>query len=226
MTNLTGHNSEPQASTSHDNTPTLSNPIPPRPSSQHHSWKHHWSPHKHADSADSGESTQGIHTGNFPRPWARTSMPTMGTFGSTTHMYQHSAYNPGNTAAHQVPNPTATTSTSTTRTPDMMPLLGAKTAPAMFRGKYDMVKRFIRQYKQMCAVYNVPDKDKCHWVIDYCSLKVTRFIKALDSFVNENWNQLEKDILTYYDAELHESHYLLSDLDKLVEDRNLQFKMI
>ncbi|KAK0239388.1 hypothetical protein EDD85DRAFT_787680 [Armillaria nabsnona] len=71
----------------------------------------------------------------------------------------------------------STSGTSTTRTPDMMPLLGAKTAPAKFQGKYDTVK----------------------------------------SFVNEDWDQLEKDILTYYDTELHESHYLLSDLDKLVE---------
>ncbi len=90
-------------------------------------------------------------------------------------------------------------------------------APAKFRGKYDTVKRFIRQYKQMCAVYNVPDRDKCQRIIDYCSSRVTWFIEALDSFINEDWDQLEKDILTYYDAELHESRYLLSDLDKLVE---------
>ncbi len=69
----------------------------------------------------------------------------------------------------------------------------------------------------MCAVYNVLDSDKCRRIIDYCSSRVTRFIEALDSFVNKDWDQLEKDILTYYDAELHESRYLLSDLDKLVE---------
>lgn len=69
----------------------------------------------------------------------------------------------------------------------------------------------------MCAVYNVPDRDKCRRIIDYCSSRVTWFIEALDSFINEDWDQLEKDILTYHDAELHESRYLLSDLDKLVE---------
>ncbi len=87
----------------------------------------------------------------------------------------------------------------------MMPLLGARSAPAKFKGKYDSVKKFIRQYKQMCAVYNVPDAEKCQRLVDYCSSRVTRFIEALDSFVDEDWAQLESDILTYYNAELNES---------------------
>ncbi len=67
------------------------------------------------------------------------------------------------------------------------------------------------------AVYNIPDRDKCCQIINYCSSRVTWFIEALDSFVNEDWDQLEKDILTYYNAELHESRYLLSNLNKLVK---------
>ncbi|KAK0445051.1 uncharacterized protein EV420DRAFT_1648571 [Desarmillaria tabescens] len=113
--------------------------------------------------------------------------------------------------------PSSSYNSSTVRTPDMMPLLGARSAPAKFTGKYDTVKRFIRQYKQMCAVYNVPDNEKCQRIIDYCSTRVTRFVEALDSFVKEDWTQLEKDILTYYDAELNESRYLVSDLDTLTD---------
>ncbi|PBK93501.1 hypothetical protein ARMGADRAFT_1030124 [Armillaria gallica] len=89
-----------------------------------------------------------------------------------------------------------------------MPLLGARSAPAKFSGKYDTVKKFICQYKQIFAVYNIPDKEKCRQIIDYCSTKVTRFVEAIDSFVKEDWVQLEKDILTYYNAELNESRYL------------------
>ncbi len=214
MTNMSGHNSEPQASTSKDKDWTSSTNVPPRAETSSQ-WRHHWSPQNNGDSASSGESMRG-NTGAFWRPRERTSMPVMGAFGPTAYTHQHSANNQGHTA-HQFTNPTSTSSTSTTRTPDMMPLLGAKMAPAKFRGKYDTVKRFIRQYKQMCAVYNVPDRDKCQRIIDYCSSRVTWFIEALDSFINEDWDQLEKDILTYYDAELHESRYLLSDLDKLVE---------
>ncbi len=47
--------------------------------------------------------------------------------------------------------------------------------------------------------------------------RVTRFIEALDSFVDEDWAQLETDILTYYDTELNESRYLISDLDRLID---------
>ncbi|PBK80758.1 hypothetical protein ARMGADRAFT_871186, partial [Armillaria gallica] len=98
-----------------------------------------------------------------------------------------------------------------------MPLLGARSAPTKFKGKHDSVKRFIRQYKQMCAVYNVPGPERCKRIIDYCSTAVTRFIESLDSFVDSNWDLLEEDILTYYDAELSELRYLISDLDKLTD---------
>ncbi|KAK0429605.1 hypothetical protein EV421DRAFT_1745325 [Armillaria borealis] len=108
-------------------------------------------------------------------------------------MEQSNTNNQGHITAHQATDPTTTSSISTTQTPDMMPLLGAKTAPAKFREKYNTIKR-----------------DKCHQIIDYCSLKVTWFIEALDSFVNEDWDQLEKDILTYHNVELHKSHYLLN----------------
>ncbi len=91
------------------------------------------------------------------------------------------------------------------QTPDMMPLLGARSAPAKFKGKHDSVKRFICQYKQMCAVYNVPGPERCKQIIDYCSTAVTHFIESLDSFVDRKWDLLEEDILTYYDAELSES---------------------
>ncbi|PBK94063.1 hypothetical protein ARMGADRAFT_1100900 [Armillaria gallica] len=98
-----------------------------------------------------------------------------------------------------------------------MPLLGACSAPTKFKGKYDSVKKFICQYKQMCAVYNIPDAEKCQRLVDYCSSRVTRFIEALDSFVDEDWMQLESDILTYYDTELNKSRYLVSDLDRLID---------
>ncbi len=93
-----------------------------------------------------------------------------------------------------------------------------KSVPAKFTGKYNSVKKFMQQYKQMCAVYNVPDKKKCQRIMDYCSSQVTRFIEALDSFIDEDWNQLETDILTYYNAELNESRYLVSDLDVLTDE--------
>ncbi|KAK0229828.1 hypothetical protein EDD85DRAFT_775972 [Armillaria nabsnona] len=98
-----------------------------------------------------------------------------------------------------------------------MPLLGAHSAPAKFKGKYDSVKKFICQYKHMCTVYNILDAEKCQRLVDYCSLRVTCFIEALDSFVDEDWAQLETDILTCYDAELNESRYLISDLDRLID---------
>lgn len=98
-----------------------------------------------------------------------------------------------------------------------MPLLGARSAPAKFKRKHDSVKKFICQYKQMCAVYNVPGPERCKQIIDYCSMVVTCFIESLDSFVDRKWDLLEEDILTYYDTELSESWYLVSDLDKLTD---------
>ncbi|KAK0433674.1 hypothetical protein EV421DRAFT_1718330 [Armillaria borealis] len=104
---------------------------------------------------------------------------------------------------------------NTACTLDMIPLLGVCSASAKFAGKYNTVKKFIHQYKQMCAVYNVLDEEKCQHIIDYYSMRVTHFIEALDSFVDEDWVQLKSDILTYYNAELNKSRYLISDLNKL-----------
>ncbi|PBK86374.1 hypothetical protein ARMGADRAFT_940535 [Armillaria gallica] len=98
-----------------------------------------------------------------------------------------------------------------------MPLLGARSASTKFKGKYDSVKKFICQYKQMCMVYNILNAEKYQHLVDYCLSRVTRFIKALDSFVDEDWAQLEMDILTYYDAELNESRYLISNINRLID---------
>ncbi|KAK0435517.1 hypothetical protein EV421DRAFT_1908594 [Armillaria borealis] len=201
-------------------------------------WHHHRDTNPQSgDTSDSGEVLSSIwsetaDTGDEAIPQATTTNPP--PLGAQHRMTASSMPGASSAQARQsypttIPSanpptmmgatnvPVASYNANTVRTPDMMPLLGARSAPAKFSGKYDTVKKFICQYKQMCAVYNVPDKEKCRCVIDYCSTKVTRFVEALDSFIREDWIQLEKDILTYYDAELNESRYLVSDLDKLTD---------
>ncbi len=47
----------------------------------------------------------------------------------------------------------------------MMPLLGAKMAPTKFRGKYDTIKRFIRQLLGTCQI----DEDNLYeWSLVEC----------------------------------------------------------
>src|SRR5271170_2265882 len=108
---------------------------------------------------------------------------------------------------------TSTIALTSTRTPDMMPLLGQKGAPTKFRGHYEEVKQFIRHFNQLCKAYGVSDdKDKCERVVDYCSSKVVKLIEALPSYQTNDWTNLETDLLTYYDADLKDTRYIVRDL--------------
>src|ERR1700730_4847560 len=109
---------------------------------------------------------------------------------------------------------TGTQSTATVpQRADMMPLMGQKGAPAKFRGHYEEVKRFIRHYNHLCKAYGVTEaQDKCDRVIDYCSSKVVKLIEALTSYQSGDWDALEKDLLSYYDANLKDTRYIVRDL--------------
>jgi hypothetical protein len=49
-------------------------------------------------------------------------------------------------------------------------------------------------------------------VLEYCSHKVQDFIESCSHFVRPNWQQLQTDILKYYDAERLETRYRPQDL--------------
>jgi hypothetical protein len=115
----------------------------------------------------------------------------------------------------QQPRITATTMSSNQRTPDMMPPVGSKSAPEKFKGSAEDVKKFLKRFNQLCSAYNVTPTEKCERVLDYCSGKVTRLIEALPSYNTPNWNQLEIDILSYYDADLKETRFMVCDLHSL-----------
>jgi hypothetical protein len=59
------------------------------------------------------------------------------------------------------------------KSPDEMPRVGSKSAPRKFKGEYDYVDTFLKQYEQLCASHNVvTDQDKCDRLVDYVSGKV------------------------------------------------------
>jgi hypothetical protein len=103
--------------------------------------------------------------------------------------------------------------TPATNKGDMMPLLGQKGAPAKFRGHYAEVKRFTKHFNQLCTAYAVTDAaEKCSRVTDYCSSKVVKLIEALTSYQSKDWDALEKDLHSYYDAALKDTRYIVRDL--------------
>jgi predicted nucleic acid-binding protein len=109
------------------------------------------------------------------------------------------------------PSPTV----GSTRTPDMMPPPGTKSAPSTFRGKAGKVKQFLRRYIQLCSMYNVPPRERCELIVDYCSSTVVKFIEALSSYITGDWDILQQDLLSYYDAERKDSRYMTCDLQLL-----------
>src|SRR5215469_16107771 len=97
----------------------------------------------------------------------------------------------------------AGTSGSTATPPkDLMPLLGQKGAPSKFTGRSSKVRRFLKHFNSLCNAYSVTtDADKCNKIVDYCSDSVNRVIESLDNFKADNWSELEKDLLNYFDAD-------------------------
>ena len=81
-----------------------------------------------------------------------------------------------------------------------MPIPGTKLTPEKFKGEYNLVQRFVQHYERLCDQHNITQgKDKCETITQYCSKKVGEFIEALDSYMNDDWTQLKRDLLNYYD---------------------------
>ena len=102
------------------------------------------------------------------------------------------------------------------RTPDMLPLLGSKTAPRKFKGNFKKVKDFLDKYERMCNVYHVTDPDKCTRLKDYCSYKVVQLIESVASYQTQDWTTLKGILLDYYDADLKETRYSIGHIRKFV----------
>src|ERR1700753_2957845 len=87
------------------------------------------------------------------------------------------------------------------RVPEEMPRVGTKSAPKKFKGEYDYVESFFRQYEQMCRTYNLYDKaEKCERILDYVDRKVERFIASSRAYQQKDWDALKAVVLEYYDA--------------------------
>ncbi|KAJ7600103.1 hypothetical protein C8J56DRAFT_1037706 [Mycena floridula] len=104
------------------------------------------------------------------------------------------------------------------RTPEMMPLPPNKGAPKKFRGDYAYVRKFLKQYVQLCRAYNVTsEQEKCEKLLDYVGSRVGKFIESNSNYIHKDWDELEKDLLHYYDAERVDTRYALKDLVLLTD---------
>jgi len=104
-----------------------------------------------------------------------------------------------------------------TKTPAMMPAVGEKGAPSKFRGNYEEVKRFLQCYKNLTSIYNCTSADKCERIVDYCSRRVRTLVESLKSYIQKDWTALEQDFLKYYDANRHDTRYIIHDLSELTK---------
>jgi hypothetical protein len=92
-----------------------------------------------------------------------------------------------------------------------------------FKGEYNYVSRFIQHYERLCDQNNVTlDKEKCETITQYCSKKVGEFIEALESYFKEDWTQLKKDLLKFYDNDRSSKRYRQKDIVAYTEDTKLK----
>ncbi|KAI9060443.1 hypothetical protein FKP32DRAFT_1613477 [Trametes sanguinea] len=65
-----------------------------------------------------------------------------------------------------------------------MPVEGSKLAPKNFRGESAEVGPFLHRFKQLAALHNLTDGEKCKPVIDYC----------IAAYRQRDWGQLKANI--------------------------------
>jgi hypothetical protein len=156
-------------------------------------------------------------SGHSTGPSTIFSAPPVGSTSTTSSSVPHATGTHGTASTSSATIGVSTSSfvplpPVSSRTPELMPLLGQKSAPAKFHGRYDEVKYFLRHYNQLCKGYNVSDVEKCERIIDYCSSRVVQLIEALPSYISKNWTKLQADILAYFDADLKETRFIRRDL--------------
>ena len=99
-----------------------------------------------------------------------------------------------------------------------MPIRGSKLAPKTFKGNYHKVTGFIRHYTRLLDQHRVVlEAEKCQGILEYCSQKVKDFVKSSIHYQAGDWQQLQAEILKYYDAEREESRYRVADLTAFVQ---------
>ncbi|KAI0038538.1 hypothetical protein FA95DRAFT_1505453, partial [Auriscalpium vulgare] len=109
---------------------------------------------------------------------------------------------------------------NTTYSVDTLPPLGDESAPRKFTGRYDDVEKFMKRCERLFKIHNVTsDKERCDALLEYCSSKVARYIRTLESFVTPDWKTLYVDVLDHFDADRATKRYTVRDLHAFVEDR-------
>ena len=123
------------------------------------------------------------------------------------------------------PTPTPPTTYPNTVTPSNtindLPLKGNKKAPKTFTGDYRKVKEFFANIETLCHKEGVTSsKEKCKAVARYSSREVVSVIKGLESYRDDDYATLKKDLIFMYDGDRTEVEYSLSDVQRLIKRWN------
>lgn len=98
-----------------------------------------------------------------------------------------------------------------------MPIVGTKGAPKKFTGKASEVNQFVRHLERLFGKYNVTTgKEKVESVTQYTSSQCRRFMEALKSYQDGDWDAFSKDLKKYYEADKETRRYKVRDLEKYV----------
>ncbi|KAF7424837.1 hypothetical protein PC9H_010148 [Pleurotus ostreatus] len=99
--------------------------------------------------------------------------------------------------------------------PEMMPMIGERGAPPLFKGSHEKITSFLKKYNALCTRYSITrSADKCERVLDYCSDKVSVLVEALPGFRQSSWSLLQAEMEKHFDADRKEKRNTTSKLAK------------
>ncbi|KAK7467595.1 hypothetical protein VKT23_004648 [Stygiomarasmius scandens] len=151
-----------------------------------------------------------------------TPISTESSLSSSTTEELESLHTPSNNTSSESPEIHPNMTTTSNRTPDMMPLMGQKGAPPKFKGSYGEVHKFLRKYEQICTSYNLSEVQKCEYIVDYTSHKVSLIIEGFKGYGEKKWDKLKSEVIKHFDAAKRDNRHKTKDLRKLVKETKHQ----
>ena len=99
-----------------------------------------------------------------------------------------------------------------TRSKADLPHPNSKKAPKTFTGRHDEIESFLREFKEMTNLYNVPTTECFDLVTRYVSRRVSEVIEGLTEYHSKNWQAFVTQMKKLYNHAKTEKRYTQRDL--------------
>ena len=89
----------------------------------------------------------------------------------------------------------------------------------MFTGRHTEIESFLREFKEMINLYNVPTLEQFDLIMCYVSHWVSEDIEGLTEYHSKNWQDFITQMKKLYNHAKTEKRYTQCNLDSFIADK-------